>query len=79
MEIRELGRALAKLRKEQRVTQEEMCAYMGVSRVTLSLFENGKKTSLSLSKLGVMLDRLGLELEIKEKGALPTLDEMLET
>ncbi len=78
MEVLEIGKTLAKRRKELKIPQSEMCQYLGVSRATLSGFENGKKCNLQLHRVGAMLDRLGLEIEIKEKSTLPTLDDLLE-
>lgn len=78
MEIYEIGSAIAKKRKEMRINQQELCEYVKISRVTLSGFENGNKTGLSLAKLGLILDRLGLEISIKDKNPLPTLDELID-
>lgn len=78
MEIYEIGGAVAKKRKEMRITQQELCEYAKISRVTLSSFENGRNSGLSLAKLGLILDRLGLEIVIKDKTPLPTLDELID-
>lgn len=78
LEIYEIGAAIAKRRKEIGLTQQELCDYAKISRVTLSGFESGGKIGLSLAKLGIILDRLGLEVDIKNKSVLPTLDELLD-
>jgi transcriptional regulator with XRE-family HTH domain len=78
LDIYEIGPRIAKRRKEMGLTQQELCDYAKISRVTLSGFENGAKTGLSLAKLGVILDRLGLEVDIKTRSSLPTLDELLD-
>lgn len=78
LEIYEIGSRVAKRRKEMGLTQQELCDYAKISRATLSGFENGGKIGLSLAKLGLLLDRLGLEVELKDRNALPTLDELLD-
>jgi len=78
LEIYEIGSAVAKKRKEMRITQQELCEYAKISRVTLSSFENGRNSGLSLAKLGLILDRLGLEIVVKDKSPLPTLDELID-
>jgi len=78
LEIYEIGSRVAKRRKEMGLTQQELCDYVKISRATLSGFENGGKIGLSLVKLGILLDRLGLEVELKDRNVLPTLDELLD-
>jgi len=77
MKIDEIGPALAQRRKALGLTQEALCRELGISRVTLSAFENGKNLSLSLRQLGRILERLNLELDLQSQEHLPTLDDIL--
>ncbi len=77
MNIAELGIKLGQRRKAMGIRQKDLCLQLGISRVTLSSFENGRRCSISLHRLGALLDRLDLELDLREKGPLPTLDDLL--
>ena len=77
MKIDELGPAIAQRRKTLGFTQEALCRELAISRVTLSAFENGRNLSLSLRQLGRILQRLDLELDLRPRQNLPTLDEIL--
>lgn len=59
------------------MTQAEAAAAAGVSRKTLTQFENGG-SGISLGNLNRLLRAVGLELTAREASARPTLDELSE-
>ena len=76
MNSRELGEAVARLRKEAGYTQQQLADYTGISRVTLSAFENGSASDFGVKKLLRVLDILGHRIEVLEPHPLPTLDDL---
>ena len=57
------------------LSQEKAAAAAGISRKTLSDFENGG-LGISLGNLDRILRSVGLELTTREASARPTLDEL---
>jgi transcriptional regulator with XRE-family HTH domain len=78
MNLLELGPAVARVRKARGIKQTDLCRQLRLSRVTLSAFENSRTLSLSLATLQRILEMLDLELELRERSPLPTLDELLD-
>ena len=78
MNLLDLGPAIARARKARGMKQADLCHRLRISRVTLSAFENSRSLSMSLATLQRILELLGLELELKEQSALPTLDELMD-
>jgi transcriptional regulator with XRE-family HTH domain len=72
----EFGQALAKLRKEKKISQKKLCEDIYISRATLSSFENGKSVDIGFKKVLQIADYLGYRLLLKEKTAFPTLEDM---
>lgn len=77
MNSRELGAIVARLRKESGYTQQQLADYTGISRVTLSSFENGSASDFGVKKLLRVLDILGHRIEVRESNPLPTLDDLV--
>lgn len=73
--------SIEKASRDRRVrlglTQEQVAAAAGVSRKTLSDFENGGGR-ISFGNLNRLLHALGLELATREASGRPTLDELSE-
>jgi transcriptional regulator with XRE-family HTH domain len=65
MNLLELGQTIKKLRKERKLSQEELAKQSNISRVTLSKLENGYIANISIVTLNVVLLNLGYELDIK--------------
>lgn len=71
------GQILTELRKQKRLTQEEMAKIIGVARTTYSSYEQGRRTpdvdvqNKIADYFGVTLDYLHGRTDDKEKG--PTL------
>jgi len=76
MNLLDLGPTVARARKARGLKQADLCHQLRLSRVTLSAFENGRSLSMSLATLQRILELLDLELDLKERRALPTLDEL---
>lgn len=57
------------------LTQEQTAAGAGLTRKTVSDFENGK-SSMTVANLGRLLRVVGLELTTREAAPRPTLDEL---
>lgn len=62
-------------RIERGITQEDAAQWAGLSRKTVSDFENGK-SSISVVHLSRLLSTVGLELTFRDARRRPTLDEL---
>ena len=71
MDFKSLGKAIAKSRKEQKLSQA-----LHISRATISALENGSASDIDIKKVMQLLDYLGYELSLKEKSPFPTLEEL---
>ncbi|MCH9740791.1 MAG: helix-turn-helix domain-containing protein [Epsilonproteobacteria bacterium] len=67
MEFYKLGTEIKRLRKEQKLTQEQLAKEVGITRQTLSKLEKGNIDKVSLQVFIKILDALNHELEINEK------------
>jgi transcriptional regulator with XRE-family HTH domain len=76
MDYQELGQQVALLRKQQKLTQQQLADYCGLSRATLNALENGRPGDVGTRKLIKILDLLGYELRLREKSPFPTLEEL---
>ncbi len=71
--IQQLGRRFASYRKQVRMTQKDLSIQSGISVFTISTFENGSQTGLTLSTLLKLLRGIGFLEEIDK--LLPELPE----
>ncbi len=78
MSVEALGRAVRRLRKEQRLTQAELAARVGISRATLSGIENNTVLELGIRKYEKLLNALGYTLSMQLQSGRPTLDDLKE-
>jgi len=69
----DLGRALAEIRRERNMSQEQFSAAAGIERTSLSKFESGRRTSRMLEHVLRGLRRLGatVTISIEETDATP--------
>jgi len=67
MEFYKIGETIRKLRKEKKLTQEQLAKKVGITRQTLSKLENGDIHKVSLQVFIKILDVFDYELEISEK------------
>lgn len=64
-----LGSAIRRLRTDRGLTQEELAASAGVSRLWLSRVENGQRAGLEFSLILQVLDALDASLLIRDDRA----------
>lgn len=78
MKLYEIGTKIKTLRKEKKLTQEELAKHAKISRVTIGKFERGEIATISLKTVDIILNALGYELDItlKQGFGIPTLDEI---
>ena len=79
MNLYDIGTKIKMLRKEQKLTQQQLAELAGLSRVTLGKIERGELGSVSLKSVDIIINKLGYEFDMSVKSGfgLPTLD-MLE-
>lgn len=76
MDFNEFGLHIADLRKKSKISQTQMAQDLGISRATISSFENSNGVEIGLKKVLTILDYLGYEISFKEKSAFPTFEEL---
>ncbi|ARU48431.1 helix-turn-helix domain-containing protein [Sulfurospirillum diekertiae] len=76
MDLKEFGAHMAQLRKEKKVSQEQLSHDLSISRATISSLENGTSSDVGIKKILHILDYLGYELTCKEKSPFPTFEEL---
>ena len=76
MDFKEFGKRITLLRKGQNISQEELAKDIGISRATLSSFENAKAVDIGFKKVLQIVDYLGYKIDISEKSAFPTFEEL---
>ncbi len=76
MNSKEFGHKLSILRKEQKISQDILCKDIGISRATLSSFENGSGVEIGFKKVLQIADYLGYEINIKKSSPFPTFEEL---
>ena len=77
MSLSDMGKLICKARKIRKISQGDLACHLGMSRSTISGIENGRMPEIGVRKLFSICTALGLELQIKEKTARPTLQELL--
>ena len=79
MQLHELGSKIKALRKEKKLTQEQLSKLCGISRVTLGKLERGEVSSVSIKTLDLMLSALSYEIDFisnnSDSFGLPVLGE----
>jgi len=65
MILSELGKTIKSLRKQKRLSQENLAKQSGISRATLSKLENGYIANISIVTINQILCFLGYEIDIK--------------
>lgn len=73
----DLGLALARLRKEQGMTQKELASQCGLGQSTLARFETGGVAEFGSRKLLRLLEVLGYEISFTPARRTFTLDDAL--
>lgn len=70
MDFAETGQIVRQARKQAGLTQTELARRLKMSRATLSQLENGVIGDLGIRKLGLIGDRLGLEIIVRPRRPL---------
>jgi len=65
MILSELGKTIKSLRKQKRLSQENLAKQSGISRATLSKLENGYIANISIVTINQILCFLDYEIDIK--------------
>lgn len=77
MNFYELGKELATLRKNKKISQQTIADDLNISRATISNFESGSNNDIGLKKALQLIDYLGYELNIKEKSPFPSFEDVI--
>ena len=64
MNLSEIGNTIKKIRKEKKLTQDELAKMVNISRPTLSKLENGELGKVSIATFVSILRILGYDLKI---------------
>jgi transcriptional regulator with XRE-family HTH domain len=75
MDIVELGIQLKQLRKDNKISQQQLADDLGLSRLTINSVEKAT-TNTGIYTILKILDYFGYELAIREKSAFPTFEEL---
>ncbi len=76
MTLKELGFEIKVLRKLKQWSQNDLEKYSGITKRTLSKIENGFIDEVGIKKVETILDLLGYEFSVREKGRPKTLEEI---
>ena len=76
MDFKEFGLIVSRLRKEQNISQAVLAKDIGISRATLSSFENAKSVDIGFRKVLQIIDYLGYTLDVKKSTPFPTFEEL---
>ena len=71
-----IGLAVREARLRKRITQAEAARAAGVHRITVSTLERAQAPDIGVRKLSALLNVLGLELVVRERGQSYTLDDL---
>ncbi|MCP4970115.1 MAG: helix-turn-helix transcriptional regulator [Arcobacter sp.] len=77
MNFIELGKKISYLRKQKKISQQQLSHDLNISRATISSFENGNHVDIGLKKVIQILDYLGFEISIKEKSPFPIFEDII--
>jgi len=76
MDFKEFGKLISKLRKEKKVSQEQLAKDLNISRATISSLENASGSDVGIKKVLQIIDYLGFALTCKDKSPFPTFEEL---
>ena len=76
MTLEEFGLEMKSLRKAKKWSQNDLENYSGITKRTISKVENGFSAEVGIKKVETLLDLLGFEFCLREKGRPRTLEEL---
>ena len=77
MEFKEFGKIAKEIRKNKKISQQELSVDLNISRATISSFENGSSVDMGFKKVLQIFDYLGYSITIKETSDFPVFEELL--
>ncbi len=77
MDLQELAKELALLRKNKNISQQTISKDLNISRATISNFESGASSDIGLKKVLQIVDYLGYEINLKEKSPFPIFEDVI--
>ena len=76
MKLDDLGKEIKLLRKEKNWSQDDLEKYSLITKRTISKIENGFIDEVGIKKVETILDLLGVEFSLRQKGRPKTLEEL---
>ena len=76
MTLETLGFEIKQLRKSKQWSQDDLEKYSGINKRTISKIENGFIDEVGIKKVELILELLGYEFSLREKGRPKTLEEL---
>jgi len=76
MTLKELGNQIKLLRKEKKWSQDDLEQYSNITKRTISKIENGFIDEVGIKKVETIIDLLGMEFCLRQKGRPKTLEEL---
>ena len=76
MTLKEFGLEIKTLRKAKKWSQDDLENYSGITKRTISKIENGFLDEVGIKKVESILDLLGYEFGLRQKGRPKTLEEL---
>lgn len=76
MTLEKLGHEIRLLRKSKKYSQDDLERYSNITKRTISKIETGFADEVGIKKVNTILDLLGMEFCIREKGRPRTLEEL---
>jgi len=76
MTLEEFGSEIKLLRKSKKWSQNDLENYSGITKRTISKIENGFIDEVGIKKVESILDLLGYEFSLRQKGRPKTLEEI---
>ncbi|MBL0709177.1 MAG: helix-turn-helix domain-containing protein [Sulfurimonas sp.] len=78
MTLEKLGLEIKTCRKSKKWSQNDLENYSGITKRTISKIENGFIDEVGIKKVETILDLLGFEFSLRQKGHPRTLEEILD-
>ncbi len=76
MTLQKFGFEIKQLRKSKQWSQGDLENYSGITKRTISKIENGFVDEVGIKKVEIILDLLGYEFCLRDKGRPKTLEEL---
>ena len=76
MTLEGLSFEIKRLRKSKQWSQDDLEKHSGITKRTISKIENGFTDEVGIKKIETILDLLGYEFSLREKGRPKTLEEL---